>query len=594
MILSQWRRHHVHAVPSLIVVLAIFMDSLRSCRGFLPIHTTTTSRKIISPQQQHQQSSVCTIPWRLLSHYVPPTRDNTPSDPTEVLRPTTKTPLLPKVGDIVRYYDVDGGKNQGQVLVGKITFIQKQIQPSATATTTTTGSSSSSGWMVELTQLDDTGDGYYAEFPSRQRGSKKTWRDLALISPIAASWVRNENAFKIPRQPHGEEYLGPKKEQLMVRAEQYDINDYDGPNDAVVDQTVVQADNILYQNLKGRLLRYSALVGLGGTVVADLVKGTESAVIYATGVLASLAYLYLLSVKIDTLGNADSRLGKSIANLRFAMPVFVLLGVAFYNKSLGEANPLYGMGTFDYVTPDQFGAAVLGFLTYRLPLFSIQIQDSLQDSGGIDLPGSAGIAMRLAKGENLPAPQAAATSPLTTIFLVSGPQATGRSQLVQRLIREGEGQFVEPTRVDRVLDPATFERIQQREEFLSEDQRYGYTKDGILSSAKGQKEGTVVVIDADVAFARKLTKIAGLRIVGVWVGLSSVEEFERRLVAQVDSGEVPLPEDETKESLVRARIKDIVKEIEYGLSSGIFEFTILNGDEETSLKQLREAGSYCL
>ena len=38
--------------------------------------------------------------------------------------------------------------------------------------------------------------------------------------------------------------------------------------------------------------------------------------------------------------------------------------------------------------------------------------------------------------------------------------------------------------------------------------------------------------------------------------------------------------------------REIVQEIEFGISSGIFEFTILNEDEETSLKQLSEAASY--
>ena len=52
---------------------------------------------------------------------------------------------------------------------------------------------------MELTELDNVGDGYYAEYPSRQRGKRKSLRPLEEVAPIAASFVRSENAFKIPR-----------------------------------------------------------------------------------------------------------------------------------------------------------------------------------------------------------------------------------------------------------------------------------------------------------------------------------------------------------------------------------------------------------
>jgi hypothetical protein len=64
-----------------------------------------------------------------------------------------KPPLYPRAGDIVRYFDMDGGKERGQVLVGKISFLQKQL-------------GQTNKWMVELTELDNVGDGYYAEYPS--------------------------------------------------------------------------------------------------------------------------------------------------------------------------------------------------------------------------------------------------------------------------------------------------------------------------------------------------------------------------------------------------------------------------------------------
>ena len=82
-------------------------------------------------------------------------------------------------------------------------------------------------------------------------------------------------------------------------------------------------------------------------------------------------------------------------------------------------------------------------------------------------------------------------------------------------------------------------------------------------------------------------------MIGVWVGLNSVSEFEQRLQDEIASGKIVVPEDETEESVLRARIREIVSEIEFGLSSGIFEFTILNEDPNQSLKELKEAAGYC-
>ena len=54
-----------------------------------------------------------------------------------------------------------------------------------------------------------------------------------------------------------------------------------------------------------------------------------------------------------------------------------------------------------------------------------------------------------------------------------------------------------------------------------------------------------------------------------------------------------VPEDETKESFTRGKIKEIINEIDYGLGSGIFEFTILNNSSGgTPLQELKEAASY--
>lgn len=488
-----------------------------------------------------------------------------------------RPPLYPRAGDIVRYFDMDGGEERGQVLVGKISFLQKQL-------------GQTNNWMVELTELDNVGDGYYAEYPSRLRNRKKTMRSLEQISPIAASFVRSENAFKVPRTLEG---------IPAVRAEQYDIEGYEGPfaSDNAPDKTVIENDGQVYTALKIRLIRNAAIAGVIGTLVADLLKGTQDALIYAAGAAAGVAYLFFLSIKTDTVGSQNAKLGQNVSNLRFVLPVVVVTGVALYNKSLGDANPIASSNPspFQTITTEQFAAVVIGFLTYRIPLFLDRIADFLgtDSEGDMVLPGSAGVAMKLAQNKEESRSVILSAGVLTPILLVSGPPAAGRSSLVKQLIAEGNGRFVEPKRVDAMSDGATFERLETKDKLLQVDPtgRYGVTKEGILTA--GTAGESVVVVDADVDLAKKLTKISGARLIGVWVGLDSVDKFESRLKEQIQIGQVQIPPDETEESVIRAKIREIVKDIEYGIVSGIFEFTILNDNPDVSIKELKAAAEYC-
>jgi guanylate kinase len=561
-------------------------------------------------------------------------------------------PLYPKVGDIVRYYDLDGGRPEGEVLVGRISFIQKQLLPKKKQQLNTMDNKDNVEWLVELTQLEDVGDGYYANYNSmRQRNSKRALRRLQDVAPIAASFVKSENAYKIPRQhPQGSNAAAHAAAAFlpMVRAEQYDIQGYTGPFGGVNEQMnpdVVAQDGILYSQLKGQLLRNAAIVGVIGTLMADLAKGTEDAIIYAVGVVASIIYLFLLSIKTDTLASPNAKFGSNIANVRFLMPLLVVASIALYNQSLGEQNPLaHATNPLDRITPEQFAAAMFGFLTYRIPLFVNQIQAGLREQqppleeGGndgnasISLPGSAGIVLQqltqqqqsqvktneAIKGANSLDAAVVEQSFLTPVLVISGPQATGRTALVKRLVEESGGRYVLPTWVDRYQDGASFERMERRGEFLQIDPtgRFGLSKQSVLTAAAAQQQqqpqqqsqqqqeeeksdsddtsssAAVVVVDANVDLARKLMTLSGARLIGVWIGLRSVDDFKTRLEAMVDRGEIAIPQDETKESVIRARIREIVKEIEFGVVSGLFEFTILNDDDEQSFQQLKEAAAY--
>ena len=91
--------------------------------------------------------------------------------------------LYPAVGDIVRYYDLDGGNQKGQMMIGKISYVSRNL------------GKEKSGWTVEIIELDQlrndntgsnsnggagSGGGlYYTDYPNYQtRKSKTKIRDL--------------------------------------------------------------------------------------------------------------------------------------------------------------------------------------------------------------------------------------------------------------------------------------------------------------------------------------------------------------------------------------------------------------------------------
>ena len=490
-----------------------------------------------------------------------------------------KTPV-PKVGELVRFYELDGGKQDGQELVGKLTYIQRS-----------SSKDSSSEWLAEVTEMENVGGGYYAEYSSRRRRKSKLY-DLSKIAPLVGCYVRSEDAFKIPTDAMG---------NVKPVVEYYDLENFDGPAAIIVNQSIVNEDLKNYGDLKNQLLKNALLAGLAGTIVAQFVGGFSAALVYFAGAIAGVGYLFFLSVKTDTLASADNKLGSSVANVRFLLPLIVLLGVAFQNLVSGGVEPTVD-NIFDSVSREQFGAAMLGFLTYRLPLYFSQVGPIMGESAGVMLPGSAGIAMQMVReARDTEIKKDIFGDDLKTVLVISGPAGTGKKNLVKQLIEDSKGMLVKPTYVDRIANPIAYEQLESRNKILQEDftGRYGLTQDSVLKSAgkykneDGEEIEQVIVIDADVNLSKKLTSLGGIRLVGVWVGLDSLEKFENNLKDQIASGEIPIPDGENAESVRRTKIREIVQDIEYGVVSGIFEFTVLNDDFDDSLLQLKNAAEYC-
>ena len=70
--------------------------------------------------------------------------------------------------------------------------------------------------------------------------------------------------------------------------------------------------------------------------------------------------------------------------------------------SSGLSDDNLQIGLFDTVSAEQFGAAVLGFLTYRVPLFFGKIRDAFQQMAIEDAAanGGAGVASSTKSSSN--------------------------------------------------------------------------------------------------------------------------------------------------------------------------------------------------
>jgi hypothetical protein len=150
-----------------------------------------------------------------------------------------------------------------------------------------------------------------------------------------------------------------------------------------------------------RIIKTTLLFGGVGSVISFPIFGLDVTIPYASGAAAGGLYLFLLGKKIDgvgasyTLSNTTySKVDSIASNLRLFVPVALMGGLAFKN-SLEAEIPLKGLNT---VTKEQFLAAALGFLTYRIAIFASEIASELRLEDILSiLPGSAAEMYRQAK-----------------------------------------------------------------------------------------------------------------------------------------------------------------------------------------------------
>ncbi|GLV39365.1 uncharacterized protein CBL_13242 [Carabus blaptoides fortunei] len=167
-------------------------------------------------------------------------------------------------------------------------------------------------------------------------------------------------------------------------------------------------------------------------------------------------------------------------------------------------------------------------------------------------------------------------------LLVCGPSGSGKSSLLQKLLKKYSDNFVfsvsHTTRKPRqgeengvhyhFTDKVTMQKSIDKGEFIENavfcGNMYGTSKDSVF---KVLDSGKVCILDVDVQGAKQV-KQTDLNPVMIFIRPPSVKELEKRLRAR---------NTETEESL-SARLNVAEQEIEYGLKPNNFHRIIINDD----------------
>ena len=561
-----------------------------------------------------------------MSGYVPPERDVEyrkmvkksllkpviTNDPNTVQIDEEVALPIPKEGDIV----LCPGKWKDESVLGRIRFM-RYSQPNE-------------AWVAEVIPLmEGKSNNVYVVDRKASSLSEK----IANLRPVLSFFLRSENGYKISYRKNTTEIILKAPSYRPLNAE------FKFPQ-KVINETVLASDMITYAETKTRIVSNTLKAGAVGTVGSLFAFNfnIDISLSYFLGALSGALYLILLGKKVDQVGAgfsvgtapAPSKADEILAKSRFAVPLF-LVGILSAKNIYVDGGE--NVSLFHLLSKEQFLSAIGGFLTYRLSLFATEVASEFRTEDVLSVaPGSFAESYRLAKKMKKDGGNVADNSPsLTTVVLITGPRAAGRSSIATALANNistnTKTNQVSKTKSDplkvckflttnpglwqtnptkyRVITIEELEKLKLSSKIVYEGEEkntFGASAPVYLSiddiTECGDKNP--VLLEGPPAVLEALSKFKNLRLLNIWISLQTKEQFIEKATSIVQSqalqamkGEGNINRDELAQKSAQ-QVSDLVNEAArdvtfYMQKAPLFEYTLLNsGSEDQTLDELEQ------
>ncbi|KAK4531085.1 hypothetical protein CCYA_CCYA06G1942 [Cyanidiococcus yangmingshanensis] len=365
-----------------------------------------------------------------------------------------------------------------------------------------------------------------------------------------------------------------------------------------------------YERLKRWLIQGTVATSALGTAYYAVRNGVVETIAFAAGSLAGVLYLTLLQRSVDRIRPAALSPEQPIATTasdedgerqhiapvfpvaRYALPFLLILGLFVVQKGS--------------LTPREVFACILGFLTYKIPLWYASIREFVDSArqrlddpdtsaaASVERSGSSEALLKrqVRFARNLP--DLSRVPPPVEAIVVTGPSGVGKSTLIARLLAEFPNHLgysvSTTTRAPRSgeIDGISYHFV-SKEKFLADVEAgkfieyasvygnyYGTTFDAVRAVTQASPP-RICLLSLDLQGVDTMMSSQSLDAFFIWIAPPSLHELERRLRER---------ETESPTELAR-RLAAARQEMERADRSPNFDIRIVNDDFEVAYGKLR-------